>query len=180
MTRKVSYSLIGISLALFLAACSHSPKEQGAAATPTPATAPATGPATSVKFVSATAADLQLPAGGSAEAVVTLTIQSGYHVNANPPTFPYLRPTALVVQTGDGVSVGFITYPTAVSKQFSFEKSPLAVYEGTAPIKVNLKAKPNAAKGQRSLPAELSIQACDDKVCYPPGTLQLSLPVTIK
>jgi hypothetical protein len=179
MTRIISYTLTALSLVLFLSACSRTARE-GAATTPTPAATPAQGPATSVRFVSASAADVQLAAGGSADAIVTLKIQNGYHVNANPPTFPYLRPTALVVQTGDGVSVGFITYPTAVSKQFSFEKSPLAVYEGSAAIKVTLKAKAEAAKGPRALPAELSIQACDDKVCYPPGTLPLSLPITVK
>jgi len=172
-----SYALIALSLALAFSACTHSSPGPGAVTAPTPV---ASGPATSVKFVSATASDAVLAPGGSADAVVTLTIQNGYHVNANPPTFPYLRPTELVVQTGDGISIGLITYPTPISKQFSFEPKPLAVYEGKAEIKVMLKAKPTAATGPRSLPAALSVQACDDKVCYPPGTLQLSLPLNVK
>jgi thiol:disulfide interchange protein DsbD len=135
---------------------------------------------TSVKVVKATAAEAQLAAGGSAEASITLAIQNGYHVNANPPSFAYLRATEITVQPDDGISVGFITYPTALTKKFSFAEQPLAVYEGTAVIKVMLKATASATKGQRSLPAKVQIQACDDQVCYAPGTLELSLPVIVK
>jgi len=119
-------------------------------------------------------------AGGQAEAVVKLSIQNGYHVNANPPTYPYLRATEVVVQTDDGISVGFITYPNSLNKKFSFAEKPLSVYEGEAAIKLMLKAAGSAAKGTRSLPAKVNVQACDDQVCYAPGTLELSLPVTIK
>ena len=176
MRRNLSFVLFSCSLALYLSACSHGTGGTNSAATPTPAQVPAT----SVKFVKASAADVQIPAGASAEATVKLTIQSGYHVNANPPTFSYLRATEVVVQTGEGVSVGFITYPTALTKTFSFAEKPLAVYEGEVAIKVMLKAIASAPKGARSLPTKLNVQACDDQVCYAPGTLELSISATIK
>ncbi|MDQ2855254.1 MAG: protein-disulfide reductase DsbD N-terminal domain-containing protein, partial [Acidobacteriota bacterium] len=78
------------------------------------------------------------------------------------------------------LSVGFIKYPTAVKKKFSFSDKQLAVYEGEVPIKVLLKADATAAKGLHQLAAKLNVQACDDQLCYPPGTLKLTLPVTIK
>ena len=179
MIRRISFALISLSLPLFVSACSGG-SGLNTATSPAPAGSAARGPATSVKFVKASAADVQIPAGGSAEATVTLTIQPGYHVNANPPTFSYLRPTEVLVQTGEGVSVGFITYPNKLIKKFSFAEEPLAVYEGSAAIKVMLKAIPAAAKGARSLPTKLNVQACDDQVCYPPGTLELSIPATVK
>jgi DsbC/DsbD-like thiol-disulfide interchange protein len=173
MFQRISYSAILSVLVVFLFACSHS-------STPSNASPAAQVPTTSVKFVTASAGDVQIPAGGSADVFVKLTIQSGYHVNANPATYSYLRPTELVVQTGDGVSVGFIIYPDPVSKKFSFAEQPLKVYEGEVAIKVMLKASPSAVRGARALPAKLSVQACDDKVCYAPGTLELSIPATIK
>lgn len=178
MNRSTLYSLISLSLALFLSACS--PGTGGAGGTPSLGTTPAQATTTSVQFVKASVADAQIVAGGSADAIVKLTIQSGYHVNANPPTFSYLRATEVLVQTGEGVSVGFITYPNPLTKKFSFADQPLAVYEGEVAVKVMLKAIPSAAKGPRSLPARVNIQACDDQVCYAPGTLALSLPVTVK
>jgi hypothetical protein len=176
MLRRIPCTLISLSLALFFSACSQ--RTSGTNTSPTPALAP--GPGTSVRFVQASAADVQIPAGGSAEALVKLTIQSGYHVNANPPTFSYLRATEVIVQTGEGVSVGFITYPGPLTKKFSFAEKPLAVYESEATIKVMLKAIPSATRGARSLPTKVNIQACDDQVCYAPGTLELSIPATIK
>jgi DsbC/DsbD-like thiol-disulfide interchange protein len=108
-----------------------------------------------------------------------MTIQSGYHVNANPPTFPYLKPTALEISPSDGVSVAFVTYPKAVEKKFAFAEGPLAVYEGNTDVKATLKADKAAKKGERSVPALLRIQACDDQVCYPPGTIELAIPVNV-
>lgn len=180
MLRKISFALISISITLSVSACSGGNGAPGTAASSSPAGSSAPGPATSIKFVKASVAEVQIPAGGSTEAIVKLAIQSGYHVNANPPTFPYLKATEVLVQTGEGVSVGFITYPNPVTKKFSFAEQPLAVYEGDATIKVMLKATAAAAKGPRSLATKLNIQACDDQVCYPPGTLELSIRANIK
>ena len=145
-----------------------------------PAGSPAAQRITSEGVVKATTQRVEIPAGGSAEATVRLTIQSGYHVNANPPTFPYLKATALEISPSDGVSVAFITYPNALNKKFAFSKEPLAVYEGDTDLKVTLKSDKAAKKGERSIPARLRIQACDDQVCYPPGTLELAIPVNVK
>jgi len=134
----------------------------------------------SVDVVKASAPPAQIAAGGSAEAIVHLNIQSGYHVNANPPTYAYLKATELEVPATDGLSVGFITYPDADTKKFPFAEKPLAVYEGEISLKVFLKAEKTAQPGQRSLDAKLRIQACDDQVCYPPGTLDLTIPVTVQ
>lgn len=123
---------------------------------------------------------LEIKAGGAAETEVRLSIQSGYHVNANPPTFPYLKATELEIPANEGVSVGFIVYPNPITRTFSFEKQPLAVYEGETSVRVSLKADNAARKGERHLPGKLRIQACDDKVCYAPGTLDISIPMQIK
>ena len=131
-------------------------------------------------MVKAAAERVELPAGGSAEATVRMTIQSGYHVNANPPTFPYLKATALEISPSDGLSVAFIIYPKALDKKFAFAEQPLAVYEGDTELKATLKSDKTAKKGERSIPARLRIQACDDQVCYPPGTIDLAIPVNVK
>ena len=119
-------------------------------------------------------------AGGSAEAIVRVTIQSGYHVNANPPTYAYLKATELELSPADGVSFGSVTYPKALSKKLAFAEKPLAIYEGETELKATLKADKAAKAGTRSVAAILRIQACDDQVCYAPGTLAVAIPVNIK
>ena len=118
--------------------------------------------------------------GQSSDAVVRLRIDNGYHVNANPPTFPYLIPTQLEINAADGISVDFITYPDPQTKKFSFAEKPLAVYEGETDLKVRFKAAPSAQAGTRNLSATLRVQACDDQVCYAPGSIDLKLPVSVK
>jgi hypothetical protein len=135
---------------------------------------------TSAGVVNAQPQTAEITAGESGEAVVRLVIQNGYHLNANPPTFPYLIATALEIKPSEGVTVGKVTYPPPVTGTFAFSEKPLAVYEGTTQLKAELKADKATPKGNRSLPAILRIQACDDQVCYPPGTIDLQIPVAIK
>ncbi len=134
----------------------------------------------SVTVVRAEARPVEISAGGTSEAVVTLTIDDGFHVNANPPTFPYLKATELVIAPSNGISGGKVTYPSPLQKKFEFAEEALAVYEGRVELKTPLKAEASASKGQHSVPAKVNIQACDQTVCYPPGTIDLSIPVVIK
>lgn len=123
---------------------------------------------------------VEISAGGTAEAIVQLSIQSGYHINANPPSYPYLKPTEVELKPANGITVGFITYPNPQTKQFPFAEKPLAIYEGSTQLKVLLKADAKAKKEASNLPGKLKVQACDDQVCYPPGEIQITFPVTVK
>ena len=134
----------------------------------------------SVDVVKANPQEVTIAAGESGEAVVKLQITSGYHVNANPPTFSYLIPTELKLTPADGIGVDFITYPDALTKKFSFAEKPLAVYEGETTLKARLKADKTTKPGAHNLSAKLRVQACDDKVCYAPGAIDLVVPVNIK
>ena len=134
----------------------------------------------SVDVVKVTPQEVEVPSGGSAEAVVNLKIDKGYHVNANPPTFPYLKATELEIPKTNSISVDFLIYPDPISKKFPFADKPLAVYEGENTIKIRLKALKGAAQGKQNLPAKLRVQACDEQVCYAPGELSISIPVDIK
>jgi Thiol:disulfide interchange protein DsbD, N-terminal len=137
-------------------------------------------PRNSIDVVKVSALPAEINRNGTADAVVQLNIQSGYHVNANPPTFPYLKATELELAQTRGISVNFIVYPDAITKSFAFADKPLAVYEGTTDIKVNLKADKSAQPGGQSLSGKLRVQACDEQVCYAPGTLDVSIPLNIK
>ena len=150
----------------------------GCAKAPAPPAEP--NPIRSVDVVKATPEPLTLAAGESGAAVVTLQISNGYHVNANPPTFSYLKATELEITPSDGISVEFMRYPDALTKKFAFAEKPLAVYEGTTVLKAQLKADKSAKPGTHNLSAKLRVQACDEAVCYAPGELEVKVPVNIK
>jgi len=68
-----------------------------------------------------------LTTGGTGEAQVFLVIQEGYHVNANPATFPYLIATEVTTDKVEGLEFGRPIYPAAEKKKFDFADEPLAV-----------------------------------------------------
>jgi len=134
----------------------------------------------SVDVVKATPQEITLAAGESSDALVRLQIADGYHVNANPPSQSYLKATEIEIKPEGGISVEFITYPDPLVRKFSFSETPLKVYEGETNLRVRLKADKSAAAGKHNLSAKLRVQACDDKVCYAPGALDVTVPVTVK
>ena len=134
----------------------------------------------SADVVKVQAAAVSIPAGGNTDATVSLSISPGFHVNANPATFSYLISTEITPGKIDGIMVGKAAYPAAGKKKFQFADQPLAVYEGDVQIKLPLRAEANAARGARSLPIDVRVQACDTEQCFPPDTLHATIAVEVK
>jgi hypothetical protein len=185
--RRNNFAPIFCSLLLLVfTACSQSENATKQTANASPNSSASESPvSTSTKappadVVRAEVASVDVNAGSSAEASVKLTIADGYHINANPPSFPYLIATALQFQPSYYVTVGTPVYPASVTRKFAFSKDPLAVYEGEVTIKVPLKAESKAPKGEHTMGVRVRVQPCDEEACYPPRTIETSLPVTIK
>ncbi|HEY3025435.1 MAG TPA: protein-disulfide reductase DsbD domain-containing protein [Pyrinomonadaceae bacterium] len=185
MNRGYITKLKGImfGLPLICAACGGEPKPSSnvVPATASPVVMPAISrKVSSADVVKAAAPNIEIAAGGSAEAEVRMAISEGYHINANPPTFPYLIATAVEAGPSKGITTGKPIYPTPVTKKFSFAEKPLSVYEGDATIKLPLQASGDAAKGARVIGLILHVQACDDSTCYAPAAINSDLHLTVK
>jgi len=123
--------------------------------------------------------ELSVNGGQTVDVVITLSIKPGFHVNANPPTFAYLIPTEVTATKVEGATVGKPLYPAAVKRKFQFADQPLAVYEGEARVTLPLSIA-SGAKGPRSLPITVRVQACDEQQCFPPATLKTTLQIEVK
>ena len=134
----------------------------------------------SVDVVKAMPQETTLAPGESGDALVRLQIQNGYHVNANPPSQSYLKATEIELKPQQGISVEFITYPDPLLRTFSFSETPLKVYEGETNLKLRLAADKTTTAGKHNLSAKLRVQACDEKVCYAPGAIDVTVPVNVK
>jgi DsbC/DsbD-like thiol-disulfide interchange protein len=134
----------------------------------------------SVDVVKANPQEITLTRGESGAGVIKIQIAHGYHVNANPPSQPYLKPTEIVLTPAEGISLESVNYPEPLIRKFSFSETPLKVYEGDSELQLNIKADKSATAGKHNLSAKLRVQACDDKVCYAPGALDVIVPVNIK
>lgn len=136
---------------------------------------------TSESLVKVTADPIEVVAGERGEVVVKLNTQSGYHINANPASFDYLKATEVDLPDTPEVAVDYIYYPNPQVKKFSFSPDQaLRVYEGETQLKIMLNVEKAAPRGAHNIPAKLNVQACDDKLCYPPGSISFTIPVTIK
>ena len=180
MTRTVNIMIPWLLMLLLAQACAKPGQNSPGESAAIPAASPIPTRITSESVVKAAAEPAEISVGGSAGATVRVTIQSGYHINANPPSYPYLKATQLELTPSAGLSIGIVSYPKPLAKKFPFAEKPLAVYEGETEIKATLKADKSATPGQRSISGRLRIQACDDQVCYPPGMLEVAIPVNIK
>ncbi|MGZ8846462.1 MAG: protein-disulfide reductase DsbD domain-containing protein [Pyrinomonadaceae bacterium] len=114
---------------------------------------------------------------GSGEVAVPVIIDEGFHLNANPATFPYLIPTEVTPEKVAGIEVGKPIYPTPEKRKFQFAPEPLAVYEGK--IEVRLPLRTSGFKGSRELPITVRVQACDQEKCFPPDTLRRTITVKV-
>jgi hypothetical protein len=174
------FALILLLTVGFLAACSRN--NGGGISAGTGGWPSSSSPAqisSSAQVVKVTASPVQIAPGGSAEAMVRLAIMPGYHVNANPATYPYLIATEIRPEKAKGITADKPTYPAAKTRKFQFADEPLAVYEGEAEVKLPLKTDANAA-GEISLPITVRVQACDTEKCFPPATLNSAIPITVK
>jgi thioredoxin:protein disulfide reductase len=131
------------------------------------------------KLVRPHAAPVTIAAGGKAEAVITIDIEPGWHVNANPPSPDYMIATAVELVAADGIQPGKPVYPAPIQEKVGFEESLLSVYNRQAIVRVPLVAAANAAGGAHTIKGSVRFQACNDQVCLAPSTVPVTLLVTV-
>lgn len=106
-------------------------------------------------------------------------IEDHWHVNSFTPTYDFLIPTQLTIETPEGSPEVDYVYPAHSLQKFSFTDEPIAVYDGTFHILADVTLPPGWSADEVTLEAEFQYQACDDSQCLPPvrKPLSLTLPV---
>jgi thiol:disulfide interchange protein DsbD len=117
-------------------------------------------------------------AGATVDSALPLELRSGYHVNSSTPSDEYLIPLRLTWESGPLEASGF-SFPKARMEKYSFSEKPLSVYTGDFEIVTHFKVAAGAAPGPSTLTGKLRYQACNNTMCLPPKTLEVSLPVEI-
>jgi thiol:disulfide interchange protein DsbD len=124
---------------------------------------------------------VQVVAGRSTEVTLNFRIRPGFHINSSEPGSDLLIPTKLTLKVPTDIFAGRITYPEGKQMTFEFAPDePLSVYEGPFPITALIRAAAAASRGTLRVHGELSYQACDDRVCYPPSTLPVHFDVRVQ
>ena len=117
--------------------------------------------------------------GATVQAAVAVDISKGYHINSNKPLDKFLIPASLKIEPMGGAPVSAVIYPRPSMRRFPFSKTPMSVFEGRAVIRFTIRALPSLAVGKHTLLAKLTVQACNDKACLAPKTLDIGIPFEV-
>ncbi|HLL75610.1 MAG TPA: protein-disulfide reductase DsbD N-terminal domain-containing protein [Pyrinomonadaceae bacterium] len=117
--------------------------------------------------------------GRTVQAAVVLDIPDGFHVNANRVLNKFSIPTTVKIETPDGVRASAVTFPRAKVQKLGFSKEPLALYDGRAVMRFNVTFPAGFKTGVTELKAKVRYQACNDEICYPPTTREITMPIAV-
>lgn len=134
--------------------------------------------AASLVFVSVSVQPSVLSPGSHGTIAITMRITPGSHVNANKLQNHDFIPTSFQAGNVTGITFGTPRYPAGHDMTTAGMKQ--SVYEGTAVIKVPFTVAANAKRENVVLMGKLTYQACNTAVCFPPKTLNIITPVTVR
>ncbi len=117
--------------------------------------------------------------GEGAAVAARVTVDEGWHMNSHTPTFPWLIPTDLEVTLPDGWPAAEVAYPPHELKSFAFQDEPLAVYDGTVVLRVDLSVPEGTTAAAVPVQATLHFQACNDRQCLPPTSVTDTVTLTV-
>jgi len=106
-------------------------------------------------------------------------LRDGFHVNSNKPNDEYLIPIRLTWDAAP-LQVEEVVYPKPDTVKSTFSEKPLSVYSGTFDLVSKLKVPANATAGPVLATGKLRYQACNDRMCLPPKTLEIPLTVYVQ
>ena len=127
------------------------------------------------------AAIVAAPVEGAAAGKVTLfldvTPKPGIHVYA-PGSKDYI-PISVKLDPATGIKPGKLTYPKSEMMTFGDEKVPVfqKPFRLTQEIVLDKSA---ATAGTVNVAGTVHMQACDDRVCFPPENVPVKWTVTVK
>jgi len=112
---------------------------------------------------------------------IPVSVKEGYHVNSNTPSEEYLIPLKLTWTATGALEGGTVTYPKPLQEKFDFsEGKPISVYMGNFELVANFKVAASAPAGPGIAAGKLKYQACSNKACYPPKTIDVNVPYQVQ
>ena len=118
-------------------------------------------------------------AGTTARLGLEVTLNAGFHVNANQPLDETLIPTVLTLEPPEGIAIGGLLFPEPILVAVAGIEEPLAVYEEEFRIGVNLELDGALAPGAYAVPGNLRWQACNDTMCFAPKNTAVQFDLTV-
>lgn len=118
--------------------------------------------------------------GTPATVTLKVSLPAGFHANSNKPTDPNLIPLTLK-WTGGPLQDGVIAYPKPLLEEYTFTAGkPISVVTGDFDLVTKFKVPATAAVGPAAQTGTLKYQACNDRMCFPPKTVNVNVTVSVE
>jgi uncharacterized protein YyaL (SSP411 family) len=138
------------------------------------------GGPTVIEATAAPAPGAVIAAGGELDVIVTLVIKDGWHVYANPTGADFLIPTTLTLTPGGPATLAAVRYPAGTAKLATPGSTDTAsVYEGKVKLTARVRLDAQARPGPLALSLKVGYQACNDRACLAPASLNVPVALTI-
>lgn len=102
-------------------------------------------------------------------------VEETWHINSNKPKEEYLIPSSLeFVQDKNehGITLESVRFPAASDLKFEFSDEPVSVFQGNFKVTAYIKTPENISPGKYSVSFKLKYQACNNKTCLPPNSIE--------
>ena len=109
------------------------------------------------------------------QAKIPVTVLPGYHVNSDKPSEEYLIPLKLTWTSTGALQPGAVVYPKPSLEKYEFSEKPISVLTGSFDLVANFKVAPNASAGPGSAAGKLRYQACNNRACFAPKTVDIAV-----
>lgn len=110
---------------------------------------------------------------------VQASLAKSWHIHADKVGDEFLIPTSLAVEPQEGIEVVEIVYPKSRSGKFDYSETAIDVFDGEFLVGALVKFSSGSSPGPRKLKVKFRYQACDDRGCLPPKTLELPVEIEV-
>ncbi len=174
-SRPANSPLMLLALGEYLDARPEGPPDDAPAAAPLP------GAPGAVTAMAEPAAPASVAPGGEFRVDVVLTIKAGHHIYANPAGSDDVIPTTLSLAPGSKATLAGVDYPTGEAKVLAANgPGKVLVLEREARFPARVKLAADAPPGPIDVILKVRTQACNDRACLAPQTLEVPVRVEVK
>ena len=119
-------------------------------------------------------------AGSRVSVTMVATIQPGWHLYSLKPIAEGPIPTRIWIGEGQPFSLASaVQAPDPTTTRDPTLNMEVEFYEGETPFTLPVKVA-TGTTGAQTLTVSASYQSCNDKLCLPPKTVKVQLPVTVQ
>jgi len=133
----------------------------------------------SADIVKITVPEIVVSAGKKAVIKMEVEIKKGYHIQANKVNDELLIPASVKIDEDKNITTGRQEFPPAKKIKLEGADNVLDVYDGVIEIRIPFKTIETIPKGKYLLKAKLHFQACDNKTCLFPKSIEFFIPIKV-